>query len=781
MSMKEALLSGKRTAGGWLSGAARPGRATRPGGPAAALALLAASALAAGCQRAEPSPRGERSSEPRAFEAAPPAPPAPAVKPAPPAPPAPALGPPTYDLLANRERFHQTRAGLSLRLAGEGVRLYDLALRDVWDAPVDGARRLRGKARLLLPWPGGPAELLVRGRGKLALSLDGKKRTTVTASAAGARVALGELAAGERELGLEPKGATSLASLELAAPGAADPCAAAAPAELAPAPGAPLRGARRFEIFVELPERARLAFAPQGGGEAVVSLRGEDGARRVLWQGKADGQRRVLPLDLAPQIAALSFESPACDVAWHELGLGAAPPPSSPSSPSSATAAAPRAPQPRHLILLVVDTLRADRLAAIAKTAVATPRLTAALARGGAVFTRNLSVAPSSPPSHTTLHTGLVPRVHGVVGDVTQLSPEAPMLSALLAARGFFAGYVGNNDFAMGRLKKAARWTEQHAPVFEDQGIDCAPIVERALQMSAAAVAKGQRMFLTLLPIEPHVPYRFHAGITERYFAGPYASPLGKRVTSAHLGRVRAKGLPPAGWQQLRALYDGEVTYFDQCYGALEDGLAKLGILDETAIVLTSDHGEGMGERGNNTGHAYSLNHELTWVPLLVFGGPFTRTSGAAGKAPGSAKAPSVRRWTSATSGVDLAPTVLELLGQPADPRMQGHSLAPILRGETPWPRAVASEYGKAYATATSGWHYVADYEGRGKLFDVKNDPAELRDRSADAAVPLRYLREAAAAYLSHRTRWRASDGSWTNWTTGGGSGGGLGEPSGQP
>lgn len=763
--MKEDLLSGKRTARGriFFRGVRRV-RALRPLAWPAALALVAASALAAACHRSEPT------APPR------PAPPAPAVKPSPAAPPE-ALGPPTYDLLANRERFHQSRAGLFLRLAGDSVRLYDLALRDVWEAPVDGARRLRGKARLLLPWPGGPAELVVRGRGKVALSLDGKKRTTVTASEAGARVALGDLAAGERELRLEPKGATSLASLELAAPGAADPCSAVAPA--APtAPGDPLRGARRFEIFVELPERARLAFAPRGGGEAVVSLRGEDGARKVLWQGKADGKRRVLPLDLAPQIAALAFESPACDVAWYELGLGAAPPPAT-------TASARRAPQPRHLILIVVDTLRADRLAAIAKTSVATPRLTAALARGGAVFTRNLSVAPSSPPSHTTLHTGLVPRVHGVVGDVTQLSPEAPMLSALLAARGFFAGYVGNNDFAMGRLKKAARWTEQHAPVFEDQGIDCAPIVERALQMSAAALARRQRMFLTLLPIEPHVPYRFHKGITERYFAGPYASPLGKRVTSAHLGRVRAKGLPPAGWQQLRALYDGEITYFDQCYGALEDGLAKLGILDETAIVLTSDHGEGMGERGNNTGHAYSLNHELTWVPLLVFGGPFTSNAAASSaQRPGAAAAPPVVRWTSATSGVDLAPTVLELLGQPADPRMQGHSLAPILRGETPWPRAVASEYGKAYATATSGWHYVADYEGRGKLFDVKNDPAELRDRSADAAVPLRYLREAAAAYLSHRTRWRASDGSWTNWTngiTGGGGKGGLGEPSGQP
>lgn len=749
--------------------------AARRAGLSAALAALGLvmTAAAAGCHREAPSPSPERSGE-RAADS----PPGPSVKPPakPPSksPAAPdALAPPYYDLLANRDRFHRTRAGLAVELAGENVRLYDLALRDVWDPPAGGARRLRGKARLLLPWAGGPAELVLRGRGKVALSVDGKKRLTAAASEQGARVALGALAAGERELTLEAKGALSLASLELASPGAADPCAsssASSPASSSSSASASassssdaLRGARRFEIFVELPAQARLAFAPRGGGEAVVSVRGEDGSPRVLWQGKADGQRRTVSLGLAPQIAALSLESPACDVAWHELRLGAA-------APASPVAASPRRAEPRHLILIVVDTLRADRLAAIAQTRVATPRLSAALARGGAVFTRNLSVAPSSPPSHTTLHTGLVPRVHGVVGDVTQLAPEAPMLSALLAERGFFSGYVGNNDFAMGRLKKPAKWTEQHAPVFENQGIDCAPIVERALKMSAAAAAKNQRMFLTLLPIEPHVPYRFHDGVTERYFPGPYPPPLGKKVISAHLGRVRAKGLPEAGWQQLRALYDGEVTYFDQCYGALEDGLRQLGLLDDTAIVLTSDHGEGMGERGNNTGHAYSLNHELTWVPLLVFGGPFGRGGGT-----GAGKPPLALRWQSATSGVDLAPTILELLGQPVDPRMQGQSLAPILRGETPWPRAVASEYGKAYATATSGWHYVADYEGRGKLFDVKTDPAELRDRSADAAVPLRYLREAAAAYLSNRTRWRASFGSWTNWAGGApGAGGGA-------
>jgi arylsulfatase A-like enzyme len=703
-----------------------------------ALGLLAQTA----CHRDEPAP-----SQPQ-----------PAVRPkAPPhAPPANALVAPFYDLAANLDRFHQRDAGLVIPFATENLRLYDLALRDAWgDVSAHGGlpmRPLVGRARLVLPWGGGPAELRLRGAGKLTFAVDGKKRPPVTLTAEGVRVSLGTLAAGERELTFEAKGKPALHRLELASPEATG-CAPAT--RDGATPPASLAGLREYEIALELPGRVALSVTPRGGGEATISIRGEDGQRRTLWQGRASGSSLQLPLGGAAQIAALALESPDCSTSWHGLRLGALGPTPRPGPAKAAPLTA------KHVVLLVVDTLRADRLSAITDTRVKTPRLDAALARGGFAFTAHHSSAPSSPPSHTTIHTGLLPRVHGVTGDDAQLAEGSPMISALLAGKGFYAGYVGNNDFAMGRLKKPGKWSDHKAPVFEDKGIDCAPIIERALGLLEAQgenIKAGKRIFLSLLPLEPHVPYRFHEGITERYYPGPYKGMLGKRVTSAHLGRIKSKGLPDAGWQQLRALYDGEVTYFDSCYAALEDGLAKLGLAQDTAIILTSDHGEGMGERGNNTGHAYSLFHELTWVPLLFFGEPFARPR------PGAPAG--LRRYAHATSNLDLAPTILELLGEPVDPKMQGQSLLPILRGETPWPRAIATEYGKAYAIRAGRWHYVADYEGRGKLFDVSTDPASLRDRSTDptAAVPLRYLREAAASFLSGRTRWRTADGSWTHW-----------------
>ena len=243
---------------------------------------------------------------------------------------------------------------------------------------------------------------------------------------------------------------------------------------------------------------------------------------------------------------------------------------------------------------------------------------------------------------------------------------------------------------------------------------------------------------MSLLPIEPHVAYRFHDGITERYHAGPWGPTFKKKVTGAHLGRIKSLHLGPADWDQLRALYDGEVTHFDRCYGALEDGLAAAGVLDRTAIVITSDHGEGLGERGGRAGHAYGLNRELVATPLIVVGGV------------------AAARVTVPTSNLDLAPTILALLGLPADPRMQGQSVLPLAAQRTK-PAVVASEYGKSYALRAGRWHLVVGYAGDQHLYDVAIDPDENDDRAAASPIALRYLRDAAGLYLAHRARWHTA------------------------
>src|SRR5262249_42946801 len=126
----------------------------------------------------------------------------------------------------------------------------------------------------------------------------------------------------------------------------------------------------------------------------------------------------------------------------------------------------------KNAILIVVDALRSDRLTVYGKTRVATPRTTAEAKKRGVVFLYNQAASCSSPPSHSSIQTGMIPRVHGVVGDSAQLTAGTPTISTQLGEAGLATGYYGNNPFGMGRLEKPGKWTEFHQPGKEGKSTD---------------------------------------------------------------------------------------------------------------------------------------------------------------------------------------------------------------------------------------------------------------------------------------------------------------------
>jgi hypothetical protein len=274
------------------------------------------------------------------------------------------------DLSANRIRLHAYDHGLVVPLLGEGFRVYDQDAPSGWGPlrPATGpaGRTVRGLradgATLTLPWSGGHAALLVRGAGfhRLTVTVDGKRRAAATQAMrddAIGEVALDlrDLASGEHTLGLtvDRGGLTSveLALVELREDAWPAGCGVERDA-LTPALG----GWPRLELLVEVPLDGALDLVAAGGGEAAVELVTEAGARTPLWRGAADGGHHLVSLAAwADQLVTIELLAPTCGVRWQGTRVGPtataiAPPP--PARPGPA----------KNLVLIVVDTLRADHL-----------------------------------------------------------------------------------------------------------------------------------------------------------------------------------------------------------------------------------------------------------------------------------------------------------------------------------------------------------------------------------------------------------------------------------
>lgn len=717
---------------------------------------------------------------------------------------------PSIDLVANRYRFHLYPSAdsdhLRVPLASEGMRKYTREYRSPWGdvAVIDSApgRILRDRRAALnvpIDRPGkymlGFSAYTGTRRQSLTPTVNGERLAPVAMSTGWHRSLVGplELKAGDNRIEWKVKRGERMTTstgqvrgyglwhhIDVipvdAATEAPEKSIAVAPARASvaatrltpiapgtgPATGATtgsLSGFARLELYLEVPEAAWLEIETDTRRADADGLRDSTGFRisaltadagrpgdrvSLLDHSQAAGQtvkHQISLADLSGQLIRLQL---ATDESTDE-----------PTDEPRAAWLGPRIAlekvesasfQPvRNLVLLVIDTLRADHLPLYTDTPVRTRHIDAAASRGASVFLHNQAASPSSPPSHASIHTGTVPRVHGVAGDADRVRDDVPLLSALLRDAGLITGYVGNNNFAMSRVKKQARFHSFYEPVFNRQGVDCQPV--SAAMNKFVAERADQRFFLSGLPIEPHVPYRFHEGITDIYFAGPYDRPIGKKPGSKLISRITAGRvrMNDTRWRQIRALYQGEVHYVDDCFGAFITELEARGRLSDTAIIITADHGEGMYEHGR-MGHAFGHYAELSNVPFIVIWPP------------GHPLADAVRKHHTVTSLIDIAPTVLSMLGQPVDPRMQGRDMLPVMRRQGPWPpRVVPMEYGKSFALRARDYKYMVDYSGREQLYHVAVDPAEQREIAEKAPMALRYMRESAGFYLAHRTRWRAA------------------------
>jgi arylsulfatase A-like enzyme len=389
-----------------------------------------------------------------------------------------------------------------------------------------------------------------------------------------------------------------------------------------------------------------------------------------------------------------------------------------------------------NVVLVVSDTLRADALSCYGGPA-RTPNL-CGLAERGTLFEHAYSPAPWTLPSAVSLFTGspasaFSDRPLGEEAGAYHVPDAEPLLGEALAARGWTLRFDIENRVTL-RPNVFQGFEALPEPRRADDVEDVRAVrMERTLEFLNAP---PQPFFLVRWGLDPHAPY---APPRERLASlawlaeglphplAFYAS-LGQRRAEHRLAE-HAPSFSEAELRLLRALYHAEVEWMDELVGRMIDALVYRGLLRRTIFVFTADHGEAFGEHGLFL-HGHALIEPLLRVPLIVAG-------------PGIAAGHRVAQPVSLT---DLAPTLRELLGEPA--AEPGASFAELLRGAaTDEGRAVYAGSSKepergidALIVGTS--KLVAHAGGRFALYDLAADPGETRDHSAEMPAEVAALRE---------------------------------------
>jgi len=375
-----------------------------------------------------------------------------------------------------------------------------------------------------------------------------------------------------------------------------------------------------------------------------------------------------------------------------------------------------------NVVLITLDTLRADHLSCYARDAVSTPNIDALAAAGGR-FAKAFAQVPLTTPSHASILTGTYPQVHqlrdngGFVLDSTLPTLASVMRQAGFTTAAFVGAAVLHHQYGLNRgfgtyaddMRAASKEKLLPGVVAE---VRAEVVTQRALDWLqnqheiGVGIQPGKNFLLWTHYYDPHFPYDPPEPFASRY---------------------------------QKHKYSGEIAYTDQQVGRLLKGLQDLGLREKTLIVLMADHGEGLGEHGEFL-HGVFLYDATTHVPLVVAGPDI----------------PAGRVVEQQVRSIDVMPTILDYLGLAAGDKVQGQTLAPALTQGSPVPAAfsymetlypkTSHGWAELRAVRTDQWKFIM--APTSELYDLNADPAEVRnlrlERASEAAELERHVWEIA-------------------------------------
>jgi choline-sulfatase len=362
---------------------------------------------------------------------------------------------------------------------------------------------------------------------------------------------------------------------------------------------------------------------------------------------------------------------------------------------------------PLNVLLVTLDTTRADHLGCYGFALARTPRLDG-LAREGVRCADAVSAAPITLPSHSTILTGLYPPAHGVRDNGSYaLGDDAVTLAERLKAAGYrtqaiVSALVLNRRYNLTQGFDGYDddlWSEDEAKLFMIRSRPGDRTAERAASWLDAWSGEKPGEKPGKEPSEKRPPFFLWMHLFDAH--QPY----------------RLKGvdrtLSPSA-------YDAEISVLDRSVGRVLDELKKLRALDDTLVIVTADHGESLGEHGEKT-HAVFIYDATVRVPLLL-------------RCP--RLLPAGKVYTGPVRSVDLVPTILAALGLPGGETTQGTNLLPALRGDVPPPQlpqyseSLLSEVGfgmaPLYGVRSGGFKWIR--APKPEVYDLARDPRETKN-----------------------------------------------------
>lgn len=393
---------------------------------------------------------------------------------------------------------------------------------------------------------------------------------------------------------------------------------------------------------------------------------------------------------------------------------------------------------PKNVVIWLSDTLRWDKVRFIKpeNNIIQTPNFDR-IAREGITFTSAISQGNWSKPSQAGIMSGRYPFDNRMEEPQDQRTADTELIASTIkrVRPEVVTASYSSNGYVSQKFGFGQSWDYMRNMIREGKPNKTEYLFKAMFPVWEQEHVVDKPFFVWFGTIDPHVAYNPRKAFLEIYDAKPYHGFIKPYQTAKILLDIRRKNvtLTPRDWHRLFSLYHGEITYNDHHLGLLMKQLEEWKILDETAIILISDHGEEFLEHGG-TGHGGSVYDEQVRVPFIIY---YPRGF------------PRARVVDEAVETMSINPTVLQMFGIVPPKETQAISLIPQAFGlQSLWPRlSVVNMRRTAFMASVDSWRMIVKRRGV-KLFDIKTDPYQKND--------LTHTRPDVVYYLQTRfSRWK--------------------------